>query len=512
MSKPITPFSISAPGFFGLNLQDSPVDLSANYSLIATNCIIDKSGRIGSRKGWAASNSSSVSLGTNPITCIGELVGNDGVSTILATGGGYIFKLSGGVLTALTYGGGGVAPTISANNWHFSQLNGIAIFCQVGYDTLIYDPTVSTTQFRRLSEKTGHVGTFYQCNTGLSAYGRFWYADNGTDKNTIVWSDLQSPHVMTGGSSGSLNLLGIWPKGGDQIVTIAAHNNFLVIFGRKQILVYSGADDPANMSLTDHISGIGCIARDSVQATDKDVIFLSDSGVMSLMRTIQEKSAPMMDLSKNIRDELQAHINLSSMDDVKSVYSAIYGFYLLTMPTSSETYCFDTVRPLQDGSYRTTVWSLVPTAMVETKGRKLYIGQAGYVGEYSGYLDNASTYRMSYYTTWIDFGNPIVTSILKKIFATIIGLGGQSIVFKWAYDFSTNYYSDTVTLPSTGTVAEWGTFEWGIGEWGVGGGVTTASVNGSSAGKVLQFGFETVINNEPVSIQKIDLFTKDGKL
>ena len=49
MSQAIQTFSISAPGFFGLNTQDSPLDLAAGYALVATNCIIDQYGRIGSR-------------------------------------------------------------------------------------------------------------------------------------------------------------------------------------------------------------------------------------------------------------------------------------------------------------------------------------------------------------------------------------------------------------------------------------------------------------------------------
>jgi len=56
MSQAIQTFSISAPGFYGLNTQDSPLDLAAGYALVATNCIIDQYGRIGSRKGWARVN------------------------------------------------------------------------------------------------------------------------------------------------------------------------------------------------------------------------------------------------------------------------------------------------------------------------------------------------------------------------------------------------------------------------------------------------------------------------
>ena len=132
MSQQVVTFSISAPGFAGLNLQDSPVDLPANWALEANNCIIDKSGRVAARKGWTKAHSSSNSdLSTSNVTCIGELVQTDGTATTVCTGGAFLFKLaSATTLTTLTYGGGGVAPTISASNWQFCFLNGVAMFWQ----------------------------------------------------------------------------------------------------------------------------------------------------------------------------------------------------------------------------------------------------------------------------------------------------------------------------------------------------------------------------------------------
>ena len=45
--------SISAPGFLGLNTQDSGVTLESGYATVANNCVIDKYGRLGARKGWS---------------------------------------------------------------------------------------------------------------------------------------------------------------------------------------------------------------------------------------------------------------------------------------------------------------------------------------------------------------------------------------------------------------------------------------------------------------------------
>jgi len=60
--------SISAPGFMGLNTQDSSVTLESGYASIATNCIIDKYGRLGARKGWDAVTNATNAVVTGSIS------------------------------------------------------------------------------------------------------------------------------------------------------------------------------------------------------------------------------------------------------------------------------------------------------------------------------------------------------------------------------------------------------------------------------------------------------------
>jgi len=328
MGQQTQAFAIAAPGFYGLNKQDSSLDLSTNYALTATNAVIDKFGRIGARKGWVKVNSSAV---TGDVKTIGELISNSGASYILCAEGAKLFKLDGSSLTELTYGGGGTAPTITDANWQIATLNGIAYFYQRGYDPLIFDPAVSSTTFRRVSEKSGYAGTAQQGNCVISAYGRIWSADTSTDKNTVAFSDLQAGHVWTTGSAGTLDVSEVWPAGADEIVALGAFNNFLIIFGRRQILIYSNATDPTSLTLNDTVVGYGCIARDSVANTGTDLLFLSDSGVRSLLRTVQEKSNPLREASKNVRDELLTLVNSETAKNIKSTYFPTDACFLVAM-------------------------------------------------------------------------------------------------------------------------------------------------------------------------------------
>jgi hypothetical protein len=517
MSQLLQTASISAPGFFGLNTQDSPLDLAAGFALVATNCVIDQFGRIGSRKGWARVNSSAGNLGANKPGVIHELVQTDGTLTILFAGNNKLFKLDGSnAVSELTYGGGGTAPTITANNWACASLNGITFFFQTGHDPLIFDPAVSTTTFRRVSEKAGYAGTVPSGNIAISAYGRLWVSDTASDNTTVFFSDLLSGHVWTGGTSGSLNINQVWPNGADNIAGLAAHNNFLIIFGQRQILVYSGATTPSTITLADTVAGIGCIARDSIQSTGKDVLFLSNSGVRSFARTIIEKSVPIGDLSKNVRSDFMGIVAGETLANIKSVYSETEAFYLITLPFSKSVFCFDTRGQLQDNSFRVTTWdSIEPSALLARRNGDLLLGKTSYIAKYTGAQDDTESYRLLYYTNHADLGNANVTSLLKRLKVIVIGGTNQFVTLKWGFDFSANYLSANAQIP-TQSVAEYGIAEYGanatvISQYANGVALQTLTVSASGGGKIVQTGYEADIDGSALSIQRIEIQSKNGK-
>ena len=513
MASPLQSQSISAPGFYGLNTQDSPLDLSSGFALTASNCVIDQFGRIGTRKGFTLVNASSGNLGANNVGVIHELVQTDGSLTVLFAGNNKLFKLgASNVVTELTYGGGGTAPTITASNWQCASLNGIAYFFQTGHDPLIFDPAVSITTFRRVSEKTGYAGTVPLANIAISAFGRLWVASTSSDKVTITFSDLIAGHVWSGGTSGSLDVSRVWPNGADEVMGLAAHNDFLFIFGKRQILVYSGASTPASLVLSDTVGAIGCIARDTIQSIGTDVIFLSDSGVRSLMRTIQEKSAPLRDLSKNVRFDLNSALASETLANLKSVYSEKEAFYLLVLPATFQVYCFDTKQSLQDGASRVTKWdSIAPTSLRSLRNGDLYIGKNGYIGKYGTYLDDTLTYRFAYYTNNADLGNPNQVSILKSVTAIVIGGSNQFLSINWGFDYSGSYRAENIYIPTQASY-EYGVAEYNIAEYTSGVPIKTLSANASGFGKIVQTGYETTINGTSFSLQKIEIQAKDGKM
>ena len=421
MAQQLQNITVAAPGFFGLNTQDSPIGGNPSFASIADNCVIDKLGRIGARQGYeeVSTNGSSV-LGTSRgIETVYEYIDSSGNKYIVSAGNNKLFT---GTTTLTDATPTGYTPT--ANNWKAVTLNNHVYLFQRDHESVLGTDESGSFILEEHSAHTHATGTPPEANEVLAAYGRLWAADVTGNKHTVYFSDLLNGHHWTGGTSGSLDVTTVWPTGFDEITALAAHNGFLIIFGKKSILVYSGATSPASMTLTDTIEGVGCVARDSVQHTGTDIIFLSETGVRSFGRTIQEKSMPMRDISKNVRTDLMSLVSLETKP-IKSVYSSDNAFYVVTLPDSNTVYCFDMRTPLEDGSQRATTWSgLNPLSFAVLEGGSIYIGKDSGIVEYSGFLDGTEKYEMRYFSNPLDFGNAANLKFLKKFNLTIIG--GQS--------------------------------------------------------------------------------------
>jgi hypothetical protein len=510
--------SVRAPGFLGLNLQDSVANLDAGYALEADNCIVDQKGRIGSRRGWKALTSS---IGSYDIESIAEFIDYTDTSTVFACANKKIYRLDGQTLTEITYSGDGdfnATDEITANNWKQVSLNGRHYFFQEGHKTLVYDPDVSTENYNVVNEVIAYqafsesLGTCPEASTAISAYGRIWAAGMANDKDLLCFSDLLDGNVWATGTAGTLDVATVWADGSDAIQALAAFNNYLFIFGKRQILIYRGAEDPSTMYLEDIVKGIGCVARDTVAYTGSDVIFLSEVGVMSLLRTIQEKSAPLRDLSMNVRDELVANINSEQKASIKSAYYARDAFYILHLPSTGKTYCFDTRRPMENGGLRVTTWTGInPKAIAAISDNKLLFGKSGVIGLYFGYSDNGNPYTFSYKSTHFEMDRPTNLKILKKVGGVFIGGNNQEITTKWAYNYEEVMEEATANLKSE-KVAEYGIDEYGIGEYSDGTVLDDITVNTTGNGDTVQIGFEAIINGIFVSLQRIDVFYKFGKI
>jgi len=579
MTKPLQSASIAAPGFFGLNTQESGITLESGFALQATNCVIDKFGRLGARKGWTFLDEST---GVN-LQGMHRFVDIDAAEYFGVWSDTNFYIYSAGTLTAVTYSG---SQSITEGNWQAVTLSDRAYLFQSGYEPLYFDTlsgevkdisqalstatvTITSSSTTATVTHTSHGfttgdqitisgatqteynGTFTitvtgantytytlpnstsspatgtitaswyhdvppEANAALSAYGRLWVANTATNKTTVYWSDLLDGSDWSSGTAGSLDISSILVNGNDEIIALGAHNGFLIVFCKNNIIIFGDSDtaqtylDPTALQLVEVINGVGCIARDSLQNTGTDILFLSDSGLMSLGRVIQEKSTPMRDLSRNVRDDLVQLIESETPANIKSAYSSTNAFYLLAFPTTKQVYCFDMRAPLQDGSARVTIWNNMEFTDWLGFDGEIYMTHADGLARYIGYQDNGQPYRMVYFTNYFDLGSPSQTKILKRLSMTVIGATGQDFVVKSGFDYSDQYNSYPLTV-RTGTVYEYNVAEYNIGEYSGGTLVDTVRAPGSGSGSVLQLGFEADLNGGALSIQKMDVYVKQGR-
>ena len=503
MAQPLQSINLVAPGFKGVNTEDSPIAQDPSYADVADNAVIDKRGRLAARKGIEVLTTDKTELGTDYVHKIHHFYDDAGNEVIFTAGNDKIMTGT----TTLT----DVTPasyTITANNWKIVNFNDKAYFFQRGYDPLVYDNANGLRTFT-VANGTATDATL-KCHEALSAYGRLWVVDNATDTQTIYWSDLLIGNDFTGGSSGSIDVSKAWPDGYDEVRALAAHNNTLVIFGKHSILVYGGATSPASMALVDTVSGVGCICRNSIQNIGTDILFMSNSGLRSLGRTIQEKSLPISDLSLNVKTEIIEVIQNRSLPTA-SAYSPEQSFYLICFPDQSTIYCFDLKGKLENGSYRVTRWTSVPhrSFMRHTDGT-LYIGTTDGVGTYSGYVDNTSVYQFRYFSPALTFGDSSKTKFLKKIKPTLIGANEETIFVKWAYDFKTNYKNYEINVGNQ-VPAYYGVSEYTVGTFTGGILTTKPTVNATGSGSVVTIGLESDISGSQLSIQEINVLALIGK-
>lgn len=515
--KELQTLSVVSPGFFGLNTQESGITLSPNFAQLTDNVVIDKFGRLGSRKGWLMkTDSGATTLSNNSVQFLMEHVNADDSSVVISGAVNKLFKngIDADVLVDITP----AAYTITANDWKGASLYDHALLCQEGQEPVVYTEAGSpvTKTLSTLTGASASFGTSYPRDV-LAAYGRFWVHDGAT----VYWStdiaDTAFP-AFAGGTSGTLNISSVLPNNVDKIVALAAHNGFLIIFCEDNIVVYEGAENPlGDFKLSDVITGVGCVARDSIGYTGNDLIFLSDTGVRSLGRVIQEKSLPMRDLTKNVRDDLlkdvlQEKENNSGLNKVKAVYSEINAFYLLSFPSTSTIYCLDMRQALEDGSARVTQWySYEATSFLRMRDRRLFIGKTNGIGLYTGSTDNGESFRLRYFSHYLDMQSPTQLKILKQIKATVIGGSNQSFVIKAGFDFSTATRSYPFTIVDRG-VSEFGVAEYGISEFSFGINLDSIKSSVGGSGNVIQIGFEADVNGSELSVQKLDIFIKTGRI
>lgn len=491
------------PGFMGLNKQSASATLGPEWATVLEEAVIDDSNRLAARKGYLSQTTTPIASAINQLF---EYRQYDTTTELLAgCADANIYRSvdNGDTWADVTGTATHASTNIQFHNFH----DNVVGVTDDGEDPILYTGTSFSDIVDGGNQPTGNVG--------LAAFGRMWITS--LNNTAVQYSVLLDETDWTSIGAGSIDMRNIWPDG-DTITALAAFNGALVVFGNRNIAVFTDGQgselgiNPENAYLADTIQGVGCIARDSVANVDGDLWFLSSIGLMSLGRLIQEKSNPINNLSANVQDYLRGYVRAADMADVRGVYVPEERIYVLTV--GSTALVFDTRGRLEGGAARCLGnWSAIPKAPLVRADNTFLFSIAGTVGEimqYTGYSDNGATYTFDYKSGWIDLTKQGYLIIPKRINGVYYVGADTSVVFKWGFDFNTSERSQTVTFTGLNTGAEFGIAEFGIAEWGGGAALRNGRVSGGGTGEFIRLGVQASISGV-FAIQQLDLFAKIGR-
>lgn len=483
------------PGAYGTNSQsDIADDQALRYASLASNGVVDQSGKLVSREDFVLQTAGFASTVEQVYTHSND----DGTETIMSAAVGKIYS----GITALTQRVDNSATSTTLNNTCFASLTGKIYGCQKGIAPFVLNETTFAAEAFTGAPWTSSPNIF------MAADGRMWAADDetGSIRYKVWWSNILDGKVWNAGDAGSLDVRRVWPKGQDSIIALAFLSSRLVIFGRSSILLYTLPADhnPASMSLTDSLEGIGCVARDSVKIAGGDLYFLSDSGVYKIPKLAQVTSLlSAVKVSPLVGDDLIACYTTQDMTKVRAGYSPRDKLYVLNAPDSNKTWVFHLDRNIPDINVPVvTSWTNTSEpfrAFAYDKSKNWYAGIANGIAKYTGYTPaGASTaYDFDFLTQWNAMQDETRLKILKNFALTIETAAAVTGTFKWRQDYKDG---TTRTYSWTADAVDFAENP-GIG-------VVRGPIGGScSTGK---FGFSVTMAGNKVTLHSLRIFASPG--
>ena len=467
---------------------------------------------------WAFTVPGAGAGGTAVSLCkLHEFFKNDNTTELIAVGDNFEFYSStddGDTWSEIT---GSISTTTT--DWIFQNFNGNLYATAAGHKVWEYTGTGTFTQVTDSNVTNG---------TLLAAFGRLWAGRDAS--SALDYSALLDGTDWSSSAAGSVDTANVWTQGLDRISALAAFGATLVVFGKRHILMYvdgSGSTagiDPTQMYVVDTVEGTGCEQRDSVvNIGEGDLWYISSQGVQSLARVIQDKTNPLTDISRNQRSKVQDLLlnQVGEANSVEAIYSPEEHFVLFLFTGDNEIVMYDTQFPLEDGTYRASIWTGVSERCSLTQRRNgdiLFGLTSGEIGKYSNYRDDAgdadTTYSLVYATPWLDYGAHNQLKIMKQFYGHFYGQETLTATARWGFDFRPLEFSETFTNDYEASGGEWGSAEFNVDEFADGYRFRRQYVAGAGEGQFVQL-YVTIQSTDVdafVAIQEVGAMAKIGRV
>jgi hypothetical protein len=336
---------------------------------------------------------------------------------------------------------------------------------------------------------------------------RLWLV-SADEPNTVYGSGLGNPEAWTVDGSDDAVILDVGKNDGDKITGIFAFRGSLYVFKRTKIYIISALNgsiptDVGNLFVDVYASNIGCISPYSIQAVLDDVLFLSDSGVASLV------SAPLGELKTALVSQKVKEIKqiAKNNQEISSLVIEEANQYWLMVPAAlsrrgiNEIYVLD-IRRIQEGIIR---WVRFTGALAGSVACNIYVNgnRSVLIGGYdrkiynyiSGLTDRSGLWDVGYWDIafWDDnlnshtfydgqsvnlihqkivskafeFGAPFIYKLFHR-FGVDVSLLSQDLSLKLLYYFDKSKLkigSFDFQFDKTPDLAVWDSGLWDVSLW-----------------------------------------------
>lgn len=431
----------------GLNTADSDADMEAGYARSLLNYSVNRDSKPTLRGGVTPLNSTVIAAG-HPIISIHEWISNTSTvarQILVQTDNGRLFRrVSDDSYTELALPAG----VVGTARWYSIMFRGSLLLTNGTDSVLTYDGTTVTV-----------LGGSPQAFDYFTVHKqRVW----GIKNMTVYYSALRDATNWTpgtaAGSPNSIELSSVFATG-DILRSIRGTDEFIVIFGDRNIAIYSTDTDQTLIEILKVMEGVGIVAPDA-HLSKGILLFWSEDGWKEVRATATTNNLELGDdISDVVDNTFATHFSLiraaGLRNSVFTVNRNKASWLMVAYPRKSD----GTDLLIRIFNYRKKVeawfeWNTkVPlySIFVDSQGT-IYAGGDGYLYEMdSGTSDRVSpssaklNIRAIWELPYLYFDDPITVKMFRYMRMIVENTDGISFTFEQLFDFGT---SESSVIPS----------------------------------------------------------------
>ena len=277
----------------------------------------------------------------------------------------------------------------------------------------------------------------------INTENRLFGVGDGDTRNTLYASDILDPAVWD-----LTNSIVVNGDDGDQITAIVPdYKNRIIVFKKRRVFqvdIPSDATTAADWVVSIISNNTGCVASGTAVQVSSDILFLSDNGIRSLVRSVADDfSSVGVPISEIVKDVIQS-INTDSI----RISTAIYydNRYFLAVPTGSSNVndtliVYNTVLGAFEGTWSPRIMQFTLTNFNQAGTRAMFKKVNGIIEQYAGYKSPSGTVSSDYLDAGTSYDSYIRTKDFNfgDTFAAKYGSHFE-VIFDDSYSNSANIF------------------------------------------------------------------------